>query len=169
MSKAFISVEGFIAEPRRGQTNSGEPVLNISVGFTPSRFDKQLNQWVDTGDTLWANAALYEEAAEAFGPQLNKGDYVRVEGRPELRSYVDKSGEPRVELVIKSPKVMKVLRVPARNDVQAGENQFGQWSNAPAASGRGDDASGAQNATGNNSPWGSSPAAENSMKNERPF
>lgn len=154
MSKAFLSVEGFIAEPQSTVTQSGKPVLNISVAHQPRKFDKQANQWVDAGDTLWVRAAFFGDEAEFLQTQLEKGSLVRLEGEPEMQSYTTQSGEQRTSLQIK---FANVLIVPRKRRNEGGQQSQQGWGDAQQPAG-----------ASNNSPWGDSPT-ESNFGSPRPF
>ena len=152
MSKAFLSVEGFLAEPQSSVTRDGKPILNVSVAHTPRKRDKQTGEFVDAGETLWVRAAFFGDQAEFLAGQVSKGDLVRLEGEPELREFTGKDGVARSNLEIKFANLLVIPR-------NRGNSGGSQWAGA------------SQNQPGqaNNSPWGDSSGGGGFSDSDRPF
>ena len=100
MSKATLKIEGFLAEPRSSVKRDGGQVLNLSVGHTPRRKNKQTNEWEDAGPTIWVQAAFFDEQAEFLATQVGKGVLVQLEGEPQLRVW-ESNGKSGVNLELK--------------------------------------------------------------------
>lgn len=97
MSKATLVIEGFLARDGELRTvQNGSTVLRLTVPHTPRR--KGENGWEDAGDTLWVDASLWGEEAEAFAEYAVKGAYVRLEGEPQLRQFTRTDGESDARL-----------------------------------------------------------------------
>lgn len=113
MSNASITVEGYLsADPRTGTTQSGDRYLSFSVPHTPRRFDKDSQQWVDAGDTLWVQVTLWRDDADRFEPHLRKGVQVHVQGEPVLKMWESQS-KSGANLDVK---FARVAIIPARSD-----------------------------------------------------
>lgn len=97
MAKASITVEGFLsADPRISTTPSGKTVANLSIPVTPQKRDG--DRYVDDGETVWYEAALWGEAGE-IAMNLAKGDVVRVSSdRLEVHQYAKKDGSQGVSV-----------------------------------------------------------------------
>ena len=115
---AKLEIVGALAEPKRGQTREGKSILNLSVGHTPRRFNKDTNQWEDVGDTLWVRAAFWEDEADLIGAQVQKGMRVRLEGEPVL-SVREHEGRTYTNLELKRASIAFL----PRRDAQPGAGQ----------------------------------------------
>lgn len=90
---SFHGNVGKVKEIQLGQ--DGKARLSFSVAEGHSRFDKQSNQWKDTG-TTWRNVTMFGKRAEALAQVLREGakQKVVVMGREETRDY-ESNGETR--------------------------------------------------------------------------
>ena len=97
-------------------TPSGEAVANGRVADTPRKFDRDRNEWVDAGETLWLGFSLWGKKAEALADAGRKGDLVMVTGTLTQRTYEGKHGEQRVSIEVKATDVAVVpsSRQPSR-------------------------------------------------------
>lgn len=99
MSKATISVEGFVArDPELRQVN-GKAVVAVDVAHTPRKKDG--NDWADAGPTIWFQASFWERDAQAIAATVRKGSLVTVTGQPELNVYEKQDGTSGVSVRIK--------------------------------------------------------------------
>lgn len=101
MSKATLTIEGFVAKDPELNYHNGKPVTNVSVGHTPRRLNKQTNQWEDAGPTLWTQASFWDTDAEAIVNTVHKGTLVTITGQPEIRVYQKQDGTTDASLTIK--------------------------------------------------------------------
>lgn len=101
MSKATITIEGFVAKDPELGNHQGKAVTNVVVPHTPRRLNKQTNQYEDAGATLWVQASFWEAEAEAIAASVRKGTLVTITGQPELRVYQKQDGSTGAELSIK--------------------------------------------------------------------
>ena len=92
MSKATLTIEGFVAKDPELGSYEGKPVTNVSVAHTPRRLNKATNEWEDAGPTLWVQASFWERDAEAVVAAVSKGTLVTVTGQPELHLYQRQDG-----------------------------------------------------------------------------
>lgn len=119
MSKATLKIEGFLAEPRSSVKRDGGQVLNLSVGHTPRRKNKQTNEWEDAGPTIWVQAAFFDEQAEFLATQVGKGVLVQLEGEPQLRVW-ESNGKSGVNLELKFAQVAVIPRPQSGQGGQGG-------------------------------------------------
>lgn len=101
MSKATMTIEGFVAKDPELGNHQGKAVTNVSVAHTPRRLNKQTNQWEDAGATLWVQASFWEAEAEAIVNTVGKGTLVTITGQPELRVFQKQDGTTDAALSLK--------------------------------------------------------------------
>ncbi|MCM3521755.1 single-stranded DNA-binding protein [Curtobacterium sp. P97] len=99
MSKATITVEGFVTKDPELKQHNGKPVIAVDIAHTPRKKDG--DQWVDAGDTIWFQASFWERDAEAIAASVRKSTLVTVTGQPELNVYTRQDGTPGVSVRIK--------------------------------------------------------------------
>ena len=94
-----MTVTGYAAaDPEMRFTQSGKPVANVSVPYTPRRYDQQTGQWVDAGDTVWVRASVWGDQAETFCEHVQKGQLLTLTGRPGVRAWAGNDGQPAAAL-----------------------------------------------------------------------
>ena len=94
-----MTVTGYAAaDPEMRFTQSGKPVANVSIPYTPRRYDQQTGQWVDAGDTVWVRASVWGDQAETFCEHVQKGQLLTLTGRPSVRAWAGNDGEPAAAL-----------------------------------------------------------------------
>ena len=99
-NEAYFSVAGYIAtQPTWGHTKGGFRTLNLRLAWTPRRFDREANNWVD-GLSSFASVRCYRKLAEYAGRSLHKGDPVVVTGTLAVRDYDGKDGTRRTAVEI---------------------------------------------------------------------
>lgn len=94
MSNQITITGNLAADPELRFTSGGDAVANFTVCDTPRKFDKQRNEWVDAGETLFMRCSLWREDAELAAETLRRGQKVTVTGRLKQRSY-EKDGQQR--------------------------------------------------------------------------
>lgn len=96
----FKSVDAvLIAEPEDRTTQSGKPYLRLSFANNARRFNKQTNQWEDSG-TIYFRTDVYDTArAETYRQQLHKGTHCVVEGQLEVNAYISQKTNQAVPSV----------------------------------------------------------------------
>lgn len=91
-----ITITGHLGvAPSLRFTPSGTAVLNGSVADTPRRFNRDTNQWEDSGDTLWLDWAIFGEDAESLAEQIEKGSKVTIVGKLKARTFQTRDGDQR--------------------------------------------------------------------------
>jgi single-strand DNA-binding protein len=99
MSKATITVEGFVTKDPEMRQAAGKNVVAVDIAHTPRK--KEGNDWVDAGDTLWFQASFWDREAQPIMDAVRKGTLVTVTGQPELNVYQKGDGTPGVSVRIK--------------------------------------------------------------------
>lgn len=109
MSKATLTIEGFVAQDPTTRDVNGKRVVNVDVAHTPRK--KQGDEWVDAGATIWFQAAFWERDADAVLATVTKGDLVTITGQPELNLYTKNDGTPAASVRIKFATLGVIPRV----------------------------------------------------------
>lgn len=90
-----LTIIGYLtSDPELKNTSSGLAVTNITIASTPSKFNKNTNQWED-GQTLFMRATAWRTMAEQIAASMKKGDKVIAFGKFVAESYKDKDGNDR--------------------------------------------------------------------------
>lgn len=87
MSNHFTITGHLASDPDLKFIPSGKPVCNGTVCDTPRKFNKDTQQWEDSGDTIFMRFALWGEDGELAAETLTRGQKVTVTGRLVARSY----------------------------------------------------------------------------------
>ena len=114
MSKATITVEGFIANELEIKEAGAHRVVEVSVPHTPQR-KTESGEWEDSGPTTWFSASFWDEHADGVLSSVEKGALVILTGVPELESYAKRDGSPGGKVLVKSPTIARVARRNARS------------------------------------------------------
>jgi single-strand DNA-binding protein len=140
MSKATITIEGFVAKAPELSNHNGKAVTNVTVPHAPRRKNQQTGQYEDAGPTLWVQASFWEADAEAIVSAVSKGTLVTITGQPELNVYSKQDGTVDAQLRVK----FGTLAVIPRAQSRAGSpttSSAGDWATPSATSPQ-------------NTPWG---------------
>lgn len=108
MSKATITVEGFVTRDPELRNANGKDVVSVDIAHTPRK--KDADQWVDAGDTIWFQAAFWERDARPVADTIRKGTLVTVTGSPELNQYTKQDGTMAVNVRIKGATIGVIPR-----------------------------------------------------------
>lgn len=130
MSKAEITVEGFVANDLEIRDAGSHRVVEVTVAHTPRKLDKDSGQWVDAGDTLWVSAAFWNEHASTVLVSVEKGDLVSLSGSVEVEAFLKRDGQPGAKVKVSSPVLAKVVRRPKSGAVSAGGQIPDSWVSA---------------------------------------
>ena len=129
---ATVSFKGNIGKVRGLQFGQdGKPRFSFSVAESHRRFNKQSQQFEDTG-TTWYSVTVFGRQAEDLADiiQENAKQQVVVSGRQETRAY-EHNGEQRTSLDVVADHVGLVHRAPQQ---QSGGFQQQQQAPPPAGS-----------------------------------
>ncbi|WP_193510455.1 single-stranded DNA-binding protein [Cryobacterium sp. BB736] len=121
MSKATITLEGFVANDIEIRNAGTHRVVELSVPHTPSK-KNDAGQWEDTGPTTWFSATFWDEHADAVMDTVQKGSLVHVSGSVELEVYAKRDGTPGGKVKVMFPTVAVVVRRPKRGTTQPAES-----------------------------------------------
>ena len=115
-------------------SQDGKPRFSFSAAESHRRFNKQSQQWEDTG-TTWYSITVFGRHAEDLADTIQEGakQQVSVSGRQETRAY-EHNGEQRTSLEVIADHVGLIHRAPQQAQQQGGYQQQSQadWGAAPA-------------------------------------
>ena len=139
---ASVAFKGNIGKVRGLQFGQdGKPRFSFSVAEGHRRFNKQSNEWQDTGTTWWS-VTVFGKQAEDLADVIAEGrkQQVTIAGRSETREY-EANGEKRTSLDVIADHVGIVHRVahgqPAQQPGGAPNNASVSAVNAAQAAGFG--------------------------------
>lgn len=89
-------------DPELRYTQSGIPMLNLSVATDESYTDRDGNR---QERTEWHRIVVYDRLAENCSTYLHKGSLVFVEGSLQTRKWQDKEGQNRTSTDIRAQRV----------------------------------------------------------------
>lgn len=90
-------------DPDLKRTQTGQPVLNLSLATTESFFDSNTKERKER--TEWHRVTIWGARGEALSKILTKGSRICVEGRLQTRSW-EKDGEKRYSTDINAQNVI---------------------------------------------------------------
>ena len=125
---ASVTFKGNIGKVRGlAFSQDGKPRFSFSVAEGHGRFDKQTNQWQDTG-TTWRNVTAFGKQAEDLASVIQEGQKQRVvvAGREETREY-EANGETRTSLDVIADYVGIIPRADVPSAPQPQPQQSGGW------------------------------------------
>lgn len=134
MSKATMTIEGFVAKDPELKFHNGRAVTNVTVPHTPRRLNKQTNQWEDAGPTLWVQASFWEDDAELVVERVSKGSLVTITGQPELRVFTKQDGSADAGLSLKFGTLGVIPRRSGNSSAPAASESTDSW-NTPGSFG----------------------------------
>ena len=111
---ASVAFKGFVGKVHGLKfSNDGKPRFAFSVAEGHRRFNKQTNEWEDTGTTWWA-VTVFGKDAENLADVIAEGkkQLVTVAGRSSTREY-EANGETRTSLDVIADHVGLVHRAPS--------------------------------------------------------
>lgn len=116
--------------PELKYIGNGDPVVNLNVGHSPRKYNKQTGQWDDDGTTQWYAVSMFGSRAEALTEALSKGSRVRVEGKLTHREYQRKDGTAGISYDVLADSVTLHVAQDAgtgqgRQEYQPGAQGFG--------------------------------------------
>jgi single-strand DNA-binding protein len=115
MNEILSTVFGNIAtEPRHSITPQGVPLTSFRMASTTSRFDQELQGYVD-GHTTWLNVSCWRGLAFNAAASLHKGQPVIVYGTLHVRDWKD--GD-------RSGREVELHAVSVGHDLRRGRTEF---------------------------------------------
>jgi len=121
MAEQYVTVAGYVsADPELKRTSSGLAVINLNIGFTPSRFNKETSQW-DNLETIWYRATAWRDFAENISTTISKGDKVIAYGKLIQETYETTTGEKRVNLKLELESLGLDLNTKIKSNVAKAE------------------------------------------------
>jgi len=146
------------ADPELRFLANGDAVASVTVAHSRRKFDKDKDEWVDSGEPLFLRGTVWRKHAENVTASLSKGDRVVVVGMLKQRSWENDAGEKRyaVEMDIEEigPDLRYTEAKPVKNPKQ------GANVGTPPPAGYGKSAS---------DPWGDVPPPPEPQSDEPPF
>jgi len=137
MSRATLTIEGFVAKDIEFRDAGTHRVVEVVVPVTPSKKDDS-GKWVDTGDTVWYRASFWDEHADVLSGLVQKGSLVTMTGGVELEVYMKRDQTPGAKVKLSFPTIAVVVRRPKRGEVRPQQTE--QWAeSAPAEPASGGD------------------------------
>lgn len=114
MSKTQITIEGFVAFDPEMRDARGKQVLNVTVPVTPSKLVDGV--WVNNEEeTVWFQAAFWEEHAVAVSAAITKSSYVSISGSVGMDAFTKGDGTADARVKITNPTISLVIRRPSKN------------------------------------------------------
>ena len=104
------------ADPELRYTPDGKAVCNLRVPANDPVYNKERDEWVD--NTIWINAAVWEQQAEKIAENARKGDLIYIEGPIRLRNYTRQDGTSGVSVDMR--RVNKLILLERKNREQSG-------------------------------------------------
>lgn len=139
MSKATLTIEGFVAKDPELGNHNGKSVTNVTVPHTPRRKNQQTGQFEDAGPTLWVQASFWGADAEAIAATVSKGTLVTITGQPDLRVFQKQDGTTDAALSLKFGTLGVIPRAQSQqsgspatvaNSAPVQQGQSGDWAAA---------------------------------------
>ena len=98
VNEAYFSVTGYVATtPRFVYTRDGTRMLTMRVGWTPRRFDRATEQWIDQ-QSSFISVQCFRKVADHAGACLHRGDPIVLKGSLRVREYPDQAGVKRISV-----------------------------------------------------------------------
>lgn len=88
MYDSTITVRGWLGSDVDLRRAGDVPVASFRLACTPRRFNRRTETWSDSG-TQWYTVTCWRALGENVAASLRRGDPVVVQGRLELRTYVN--------------------------------------------------------------------------------
>lgn len=117
MAEQYVTVTGYVsADPELKRTSTGLAVINLNIGFTPSRYNKETSQW-DNLETIWYRATAWRDFAENIATTISKGDKIVAYGKLIQETYETTTGEKRVNLKLELEALGQDLNTKVKTNV----------------------------------------------------
>ena len=109
-NETTLTISGNLtAAPELRTTQSGIPVVDLTIATTDRVLDRATNEWRD-GETLFLRCTAWRELAENAAASLGKGVRVIATGRLRQRNYQDREGIQRISVELELDDIGASLR-----------------------------------------------------------
>ncbi|MCB8956916.1 MAG: single-stranded DNA-binding protein [Nocardioides sp.] len=115
MFDCTITVRGWLGGDVDLRRAGDVPVASFRLACTPRRFNRRTETWSD-GATQWYTVTCWRSLADNVARSLRRGDPVVVQGRLEMRKYVN-SQDVEVE-------ALEIDATAVGHDLARGTSQF---------------------------------------------
>ena len=132
MNDCTITVRGWIGGDVDLRRAGDVPVASFRLACTPRRFNRRTESWSD-GSTQWYTVTCWRGLGENAASSLRRGDPVLVQGRLELRTYVNAKDVEVVSFEIDAAVVGHDLSRGTSRFTRTPKQQEPQEREAPAA------------------------------------
>lgn len=88
MNDTVITLQGWLGGDVNLRRAGDASVASFRLACTPRRFNRRTENWSD-GTTQWYTVNVWRALADNCAASLRRGDPVVVQGRLELRTYVN--------------------------------------------------------------------------------
>lgn len=110
MPNTHVTVVGNVVDdPELRFTPNGVAVADFRLASTPSRYNRQTEEWED-GETIWLGVSCWRQAAHNVAETLSKGLRVVVVGQLRARSYDAADGTKRTVFEIEAEEIAPSIR-----------------------------------------------------------
>ena len=115
MFDCTITVRGWLGGDVDLRRAGDVPVASFRLACTPRRFNRRTETWSD-GATQWYTVTCWRSLADNVAHSLRRGDPVVVQGRLDMRKYVNSQG---IEV-----EAMEIDATAVGHDLARGTSQF---------------------------------------------
>ena len=99
-NETIVTLQGHVGGDVRLNQAGGFPVANFRLACTPRRRGKD-GEWSD-GPTQWYSVTAWRRLAEHVAASVGRGDPVVVQGRLEMKPYVNKAGVETFDVTVEA-------------------------------------------------------------------
>lgn len=112
MTKADITVEGFISNELGIREAGSHRILDVTVPHNPQKLVD--GKWVDDGDTVWFQASFWNDHGDAVLRAVEKGSLVALSGSVKLEVFKRTNGDAGGRVIVSNPTIAVVVRRPKK-------------------------------------------------------
>ena len=96
MAMRVIAEGNLTKDPTIRVLDDGRRLMNLSLGVTPRRLNRQTNEWENVGEPVYVDTTLWDGDVDRWEPHLHKGSRVTISGVFQKRTWTGDDGAPRV-------------------------------------------------------------------------
>jgi single-stranded DNA-binding protein len=113
MSKATITIEGFVSSDPETRAAGNHRVTEVTVPYTPSKLVD--GQWINEDEkTVWFVTSFWNELGDAVAGTVRKGSFVTITGTAGMEAFLRKDGSAGGKVTISKATIAVVVRSGAR-------------------------------------------------------